>query len=289
MGGEKCAIVILNYNDSETTLDLAERVKSYGVLDYILIVDNCSTDDSWKRIERIDEDKIVKLRLDNNGGYGAGNNAGVRYANEQLGCKYALIANPDVSFEESVLIAMLDKMKSNSDIAVASPVQLDRNHQIIQSVAWKIPTVFQYIVSAERIAREFLGTFYYGRALLEQGDFANVECVPGSLLLVDTDVFMNIGGYDEDMFLYCEETVLGHKVKQAGYRTVLLTKERYVHLHSVSISKSIASERRRQKLLLKSRKLFLSRYLKASKLSLMCADIVYWIADKEVFLLPKNR
>ena len=44
---EKCSCVILNYNDADTTIDLVERIEGYDLLWQIIIVDNCSTDDSW--------------------------------------------------------------------------------------------------------------------------------------------------------------------------------------------------------------------------------------------------
>ena len=43
-----CA-VILNYNDAQTTMKLTESWKNSKVIRNIIIVDNCSTDDSWSQ------------------------------------------------------------------------------------------------------------------------------------------------------------------------------------------------------------------------------------------------
>lgn len=46
-GMESLACLILNYNDAETTSKLINRLQSNKTVNHILIVDNCSTDDSY--------------------------------------------------------------------------------------------------------------------------------------------------------------------------------------------------------------------------------------------------
>ena len=112
--------------------------------------------------------------------------------------------------------------------------------------------------------RKWGENFYFSLDELRTQSTVEVECVAGSLLLVSADKFLKVGGYDEEMFLYCEETTLGYKMKQAGYKSVVCTDVEYLHLHGVTISKSISSAIRRKKILLKSHHLFLCRYLKAN-------------------------
>ena len=42
----KTGIVVLNYNDAQETINFVNEINSFKVLDYICVVDNCSTDDS---------------------------------------------------------------------------------------------------------------------------------------------------------------------------------------------------------------------------------------------------
>ena len=60
-----------------------------------------------------------------------------------------------------------------------------------------------------------------------------MDVVHGSMLMVDTAAFLECGGYDENIFLYQEEAVLGWKMRTGGYRTALLLTESYVHRHGV--------------------------------------------------------
>lgn len=90
--------VILNYNDAETTEKLVKQLADYDVLHQIIVVDNASTDDSLERLRKLESDanasqsgKVRVISADHNGGYGSGNNLGVRYAAEQGGATHVLI------------------------------------------------------------------------------------------------------------------------------------------------------------------------------------------------------
>ena len=61
----KVAYLIINYNDYETTKKLIDNIKNYKILDTILVVDNCSTDDSYEKISKIKKIDIIKT-LSNN-------------------------------------------------------------------------------------------------------------------------------------------------------------------------------------------------------------------------------
>lgn len=39
-------LVVLNYNDSDTVIEYIKRIMEYKIFDHIVIVDNCSTDNS---------------------------------------------------------------------------------------------------------------------------------------------------------------------------------------------------------------------------------------------------
>ena len=88
-----CA-VILNYNDAQTTKKLAESWKDSRAIHNIIIVDNCSTDDSWEQLQVLKDEKVDLIRTEKNGGYGYGNNTGIRYAIEHNGATHVLVANP---------------------------------------------------------------------------------------------------------------------------------------------------------------------------------------------------
>ena len=235
----KCACVILNFNDAETTAALVKRIQSYDCIRSVLVVDNCSTDDSLEKLNELeDRNKIVVLKTEYNGGYGYGNNFGVRYAYEVLGERNVLIINPDVTFSESCLIACLDELRREEEIAVVSPVQYDSNGNPVPQFAWNLGSGLRHLASCEVFLRHTLFPLPCVKADMS-ADRAFVDCVPGSYLLVDAEKFLLSGGYHPDMFLYWEETLLGHRIKRSGGKTVLLPRQAYYHRHAVSVNKSV--------------------------------------------------
>ena len=54
----KTGIIILNYNDYETTYDMLNRIKKFKEIDIIVVVDNMSLDNSYERLKKIENEKI---------------------------------------------------------------------------------------------------------------------------------------------------------------------------------------------------------------------------------------
>ena len=67
-------ILVLNYNDAETTSIFVKSVKSFSSVRMVLVVDNHSTDNSLNKLKLLQEDKVVVIQTEKNGGYGSGNN-----------------------------------------------------------------------------------------------------------------------------------------------------------------------------------------------------------------------
>ena len=189
----KCVCVILNYNDAETTVSLVEQIRGYDCLSHILVVDNCSTDDSWEKLKAISyTDKVIALRTDHNGGYGYGNNFGVRYAHDVLGARQVLIVNPDVIFSEECVLACLDELRLTDDAAIVSPMQLNTDGSLVRQFAWNLDSGFRHLLSCEFVLRHTILPLPRAKVDL-MADAVYVDCVPGSFLLVDSEKFIQCG------------------------------------------------------------------------------------------------
>ena len=268
-----CCCLILNYNGYEETTKLFEVVSNYHFA-HILIVDNCSTDDSYSNLIKRETDKVRVVKTERNGGYGSGNNYGMRYAFQSLGADCVLICNPDVVYEEALVYRLEQVFEQHSDVGVVSAVQYDRNEREISMSAWSIPQKWNYIFSVGAILKKWNRPFYYSIDYLHHGNTVEVDCVAGSLLMISRQAFEKTGGYDEDMFLYCEETTLGCKMKAAQFKTYICSDVKYVHMHGVSISKSIKSTVKQKRVMLNSHHLLLQKYLGANTFQLMIDSII---------------
>ncbi|MGN1032442.1 MAG: glycosyltransferase family 2 protein [Intestinibacter sp.] len=231
----KTGFVILNYNDYKTTIKLVEDIKNYKSIDLIVIVDNCSTDDSYEKLHEYVNNKVILTKSDKNGGYAYGNNFGIRYLIENYSCDIVFISNPDVEFEEALVIEIKKQFKNNSKYSVLSGVMLDINGNVVKNPYWDIPS-YKY---------DLLDYFFIGRRINKKEfivdytqEIMDVEVVPGSFLAIKSDVMQDIGYYDENTFLYCEERILAKRLRNKGYKSGLITGISYKHMHSVSIKKT---------------------------------------------------
>ena len=109
----KCGIVILNYNDYKRTIANVNRISLYKNLTKIVVVDNCSTDDSIEQLSKLESQKCKLIVSKENKGYAAGNNIGAKYLVECLGVDIVFICNPDVEISEDVIDGLLNAFEKN--------------------------------------------------------------------------------------------------------------------------------------------------------------------------------
>ncbi|MEI3169830.1 MAG: glycosyltransferase family 2 protein [Lachnospiraceae bacterium] len=274
--------VILNYNDAETTEKLVMQIADYDVLHQIIVVDNASTDDSLERLRKLESDanasqscKVRVISADHNGGYGSGNNLGVRCGAEQ-GATHVLIANPDVVFSEQSLKAMLAVFARHPEVGIVTTRIRDARFPNLKN-GWPLRSFMRELLSMGPVSRRLLGkTFDYPDSYFAGRSAVYVGAVHGSMLMVDTEKFLEAGGYDEGIFLYEEEQVLGRRMQNAGYRSVLLLNQHYDHEHSASISKSFSDAMKRQRLREESTLYYMKHYLHISPLQEQIAKL--WFA-----------
>lgn len=263
--------VILNYNDAPTTISLVERIKDYALLDYIVVVDNCSTDNSWEQLQHYKSEKIHVIQSPRNGGYGSGNNFGLRYSSEILNADYSIVANPDVQFNEECIQKFLQTFQDDSSVAVVSARQSN-----LPDCAWKNCSMLQHVLATSLIFEVWLKIRSYSLGYFRGKNYVPVFALPGSLLMVDLKKMLQYGMYDEDFFLYYEEFVLAQKFADAGLKTILRLDCSYVHNHHVSISKTYNRWSQQHAILLKSAELFLTKYKNANVLQMTLAKL--WFA-----------
>ena len=159
---DTCSCMILNYNDAKIVKKLVTEIENYPVFNHIVVVDNCSTDDSYADLQSLVSEKVTVIKTDKNGGYGYGNNFGTRYIKEHFNSKYVLLSNPDVVFSNDLIQRFVRTMEQQPQLALISAIQHDINNQPIHDLSWKVPTSFEYaILNSGKLARFFQQMMYW--------------------------------------------------------------------------------------------------------------------------------
>lgn len=240
--------VVLNYNDADTTLDLLKRIEPMEIIDQIVLVDNKSTDNSLERLKEQESNKVHVVCVKKNGGYGSGNNVGIEYLRKNYSCDYIIIANPDVIFDESVIKKMINEF--DEDTVIVAPLTLNSKKERQLPIAWKVPTVKDYFLFSSIVLNKIFKPFQYPTQFFNT-DICEVDCVQGCLFMLNNSLIED-KLYDENIFLFFEESCIGKQFKDKGYKTKLLMNVDYIHNHSVSINKAFNSEARKRKITLDS-------------------------------------
>lgn len=268
----KTGIVVLNYNDSKTTIELLNKIKDYKTLDLIVVVDNNSTDNSYKILTKYENDKIKVIESGKNNGYGYGNNVGCKYLVER-NYDYIIISNPDVIFEDKDIKELSDSFQ-NENIAIVAPVV---NEHGTLNRGWKFQNAF--VDSLSNI--NYIGRYFKKKRLYKDehynGKFSEVDVVSGCFFMVKAKYFEQINYFDENIFLYYEENIIAKRLKKIGKKILINNNVTVVHNHSVSVDKSL-NKINKFKRLTKSQRYYHKNYNKTGIFGMLCLYISYYIA-----------
>lgn len=240
-----CGVVILNYNDYETTRNLLDRIKGYESLSHIVVVDNHSTDDSYQRLCEHESEKVKVLLAPGNDGYSKGNNIGVRYLIENTDDGIICIANSDVEFEEELVVRILGQFARRPDYAVITGLQVRADGSVAGHPFWPEYSVREWLaheLSGGRLLRHVIRREnYIERKLAGDKPFFSVGAVEGSLFFIRRNDFERIGLFDEGVWFYYEEDMIAKKIKRIGKKIGVDSAVRYIHYGSGTTSKVFVS------------------------------------------------
>lgn len=250
----KVAVIILNYNSYDDCRKCVVSLQRQKDIDLELILVDNNSPDRDRLAAFAQEADCTFISSKENRGYNAGNNLGLRYAVE-CGYGYALIANPDMEFPQSDYIAKLvDVMESDHDIVVAGTdiIGSDGRHQSPMFRDGNWTESLDWIRSSFRKPKT--DTYEFIDNYSESHYCAKVS---GCCLMMRLDFIKEIGFFDENPFLYCEEAILARQVEAAGKRMYYTASLQAIHQHIPSKKGDSVKRFRRWK---RSRIYFIERY-----------------------------
>ena len=239
---ETVCFIILNYNGFGETKQLVDSIRVWNreLLDFhVIVVDNCSPDGSYEklRIEFAHSDVVDVICSEKNGGYSYGNNYGIKFAIENYEPEYLAIANPDIEVDENTVIQLLETFK-NERIAMVSPVMKSVNGEC-RLVSYKLPSFFDDLRACWKDTDPKNVVYSGFPTITGEPNLILTEMLPGSFFVVRTSAFQEANLFDERVFLFCEERIIGKRMKQLGYSLAFRKDLSYVHAHSVTIRRAM--------------------------------------------------
>lgn len=257
-------MVIVNYNDYETTKRLLDNVKDYQVLKEIVVVDNKSTDNSLEELRKLKNKKITIIDSGENKGYSYALNVGCKYLIDKYKSLNIVISNSDIIIDNELDIKDLNSYISTKNVIVG-PTIIQGNDL---NRGFKIPTPWQDIKQnivffGKRVLAKELSypDNYYHK------DISKVDTVSGCFFMISSKHLEDMGYFDENVFLYYEENIMGIKTKKLGKNIIVCNNVDVIHDHSVSIDKSL-KRIKKYDILKTSQEYFEKKYNGANKIEL---------------------
>jgi GT2 family glycosyltransferase len=235
--------VILNYRTPAMTLDAvaAARRELVGIAGGIVVVDNDSRDGSFEAIGAAvsargwDADGRVRvIASPQNGGYGAGNNVGIR-AGLSDGSRpdYVYILNSDAFPDAGAIRRLVDHLEGHPEAGFAGSYIHGPDGEP-HTTAFRFPTLLSEFENAVRLGpvSRLLARYRVPMPIPEAS--APVDWLAGASVMMRRTMLDAIGLFDEGFFLYFDETDLCRRGRDAGWLSVYVRESAVVHIGSVS-------------------------------------------------------
>jgi GT2 family glycosyltransferase len=259
-------VIIVNYQTAELTLQCLDSLKTdiEGSIS-AAIIDNSSGDASVARITETIERQgwqhwASVVPLDRNGGFSAGNNAGIRLALAfEPASDYVLLLNPDTIVKSQSIASLIEFMDRHPRIGIAGS-SLEDGDGRPQCSAHRFPTPGGELLVGARLG--LLDRLMPRRVLSPpiQSEPHPCDWVSGASMIIRREVFEQIGLLDEGYFLYFEEVDFCFRARKAGWDVWYVPQSRVVHLEGASTGIRAQKKRRPAYWYNSRRRFFLKSY-----------------------------
>lgn len=225
------SIIIINYNTFNLIVDCIVSIysKTSGVSYEIIVVDNNSPNRDIEGLTLI----FPKIRLilnSTNAGFGAGNNLGSKSA---LG-KYLLFLNSDTLLLNNAINEFYLYMDKHPEVGICGGNLYQKNGRPGVSFERRLPGIIRDV---DNLFFMLFSKAQFGNNLIHnfEDHALNINgYVSGADLCIPKDFFFELGGFDEDFFMYYEETELTHRVLKNKREVHVIPQSKIIHLEGGS-------------------------------------------------------
>ena len=223
------SVSLVNTNSRELLLACLESLEGARGDVEIVVLDNASEDGSAAAVrERFPDVRVIEQR--HRAGFGANHNTVIRATTG----RYVFVLNEDTTSEDWGFERMVAHLDANPRVAALGP-RLVYPDGRPQTSAWRFPSP----------TIEALGLVTLGKAGVVQSggnETRDVDWAMAAALLVRREALDEIGPFDEEFFIYSEETDLARRLRDAGWRTQYFPEVTVVH-HESQFSAGIPERR----------------------------------------------
>lgn len=194
------SIIIVNFNGKNFLKNCLESLNQTNYKNYeIIIIDNNSIDESVEFVKSFDS-KIQILELNKNFGFVIPNNMGAKIAKG----KYLVFLNNDTTVTPNWLEELVFALENDSEISVGQSLLISPNGDIDSSGDF-----------IDEIGRAYSSKNYPTK-------IQNIFSARAACMIIRRDLFLDMGGFDENYFASFEDVEFGWRSWLWGYNVSLI-------------------------------------------------------------------
>jgi GT2 family glycosyltransferase len=210
------SVIILNYNVryflEQCVLSVQKALEN--IEGEIIVVDNDSSDDSCEMMKQRFP-SVTLIENKENSGFPKGNNIGVAAAKGE----YLCILNPDTVVAEDTFIKVLAFAKQQSDLGIVGCKLIDGTGNFLPESKRGVPTPWVAFTKIMGLYKIFPKTSLFNRYYaqhIKENETGKVAILVGAFMVLKRDLYLEVGGFDEDCFMYSDDIDLSYMVLQKG-------------------------------------------------------------------------
>ncbi len=232
----KLGIVIVNYKTPELTIEcLQSLVVEHEFLDFkVIVVDNDSQDGSFDAIQSAIEQRnwsgwVNVIASSVNGGFSYGNNIAIRhYFSSNNPPEFICLLNPDTYIREGAMGKLTQFMRNNPSVGICGS-RIENSDGSVQLSSFKFHS---WLTELDRgfsfgVLTRLLAPWITSEQISDNA--VKTDWVSGACMMIRSEVFNQIGLFDEAYFMYYEETDFCLHANRAGWECWYVPESRIVH------------------------------------------------------------
>jgi GT2 family glycosyltransferase len=240
------SVIILNYNVRYFLELCVLSVQSAleNIDGEIIVIDNNSHDDSCEMMKlRFPNVKLIENK--DNAGFPKGNNIGVAVAQGE----YICILNPDTVVAEDTFTKVLAFAERQKDLGSVGVQLVDGAGNFLPESKRGVPTPFVAFTKMMGLYKFFpkikiLGRYYAQH--LSENETGKVDILVGAFMLMKRDLYQELGGFDENCFMYSDDIDLSYRIVLKGKSNYYFHDTTVIHYKGESTTKDAVYMKRFQ-------------------------------------------
>lgn len=241
---KQVSVILINYNSSNFTIQCIKSIVEKVRVDLsyeVIIIDNNSKIDDFHTLDNFIANLEFKtnfrlIRSKINLGFSGGNMLGANFANSE----FLFFLNNDTELINDTVGILYDFMIKNPNVVLSTGQMYNTNGSEHTSFGF-IPTFKIKFLGLKFLNK--VNPIKYPIRSKSYNSPLKVELVTGAAMFFRTEIFNQIGGFDTNYFLYCEEEDIAQKISKTEYDIFVVPEAKFTHHTGKSTKRNIEIEK----------------------------------------------